>query len=218
MGSVKSIVTLQNLCFSYEKDKVLENISFQIPRGSYIALVGPNGVGKSTLLKLICGLKKPNSGTVQIATDKISYLSQLDVDKSIRYPLNVREIVSLGLRNGPFSFMRHEDWVTVDNWLTMFGLNEFEKRKLSELSGGQQQKARLAKCLISEPDLLLLDEPDTGIDEKSREDIRSILRHLNKEHGMTIILVSHRPEEYGEDCTMVALSENALKEVRHDLA
>jgi zinc transport system ATP-binding protein len=218
MDSVKSIVTLQNLCFSYEKDKVLENISFEIPRGSYIALVGPNGVGKSTLLKLICGLKKPNSGTVQIATDKISYLSQLDVDKSIRYPLNVREIVSLGLRNGPFSFMRHEDWVTVDNWLTMFGLNEFEKRKLSELSGGQQQKARLAKCLISEPDLLLLDEPDTGIDEKSREDIRSILRHLNKEHGMTIILVSHRPEEYGEDCTMVALSENALKEVRHDLA
>lgn len=218
MDSVKSIVTLQNLCFSYEKDKVLENISFEIPRGSYIALVGPNGVGKSTLLKLICGLKKPNSGTVQIATDKISYLSQLDVDKSIRYPLNVREIVSLGLRNGPLSFMRHEDWVTVDNWLTMFGLNEFEKRKLSELSGGQQQKARLAKCLISEPDLLLLDEPDTGIDEKSREDIRSILRHLNKEHGMTIILVSHRPEEYGEDCTMVALSENALKEVRHDLA
>ena len=218
MDSVKSIVTLQNLCFSYEKDKVLENISFEIPRGSYIALVGPNGVGKSTLLKLICGLKKPNSGTAQIATDKISYLSQLDVDKSIRYPLNVREIVSLGLRNGPFSFMRHEDWVTVDNWLTMFGLNEFEKRKLSELSGGQQQKARLAKCLISEPDLLLLDEPDTGIDEKSREDIRSILRHLNKEHGMTIILVSHRPEEYGEDCTMVALSENALKEVRHDLA
>lgn len=218
MDSVKSIVTLQNLCFSYEKDKVLENISFEIPRGSYIALVGPNGVGKSTLLKLICGLKKPNSGTVQIATDKISYLSQLDVDKSIRYPLNVREIVSLGLRNGPLSFMRHEDWVTVDNWLTMFGLNEFEKRKLSELSGGQQQKARLAKCLISEPDLLLLDEPDTGIDEKSREDIRSILRHLNNEHGMTIILVSHRPEEYGEDCTMVALSENALKEVRHDLA
>ncbi len=218
MDSVKSIVTLQNLCFSYEKDKVLENISFEIPRGSYIALVGPNGVGKSTLLKLICGLKKPNSGTVQIATDKISYLSQLDVDKSIRYPLNVREIVSLGLRNGPLSFMRHEDWVTVDNWLTMFGLNEFEKRKLSELSGGQQQKARLAKCLISEPDLLLLDEPDTGIDEKSREDIRSILRHLNKEHGMTIILVSHRPEEYGEDCTMVALSENALKEVHHDLA
>ena len=218
MDSVKSIVTLQNLCFSYEKDKVLENISFEIPRGSYIALVGPNGVGKSTLLKLICGLKKPNSGTVQIATDKISYLSQLDVDKSIRYPLNVREIVSLGLRNGPLSFMRREDWVTVDNWLTMFGLNEFEKRKLSELSGGQQQKARLAKCLISEPDLLLLDEPDTGIDEKSREDIRSILRHLNKEHGMTIILVSHRPEEYGEDCTMVALSENALKEVRHDLA
>lgn len=214
MDGLKPMISLHNLSFSYENDTVLKNVSFEIAKGSYIGLVGPNGVGKSTLLKLICGLKRPTSGSISVGTDKISYLSQLDADKSIRYPLNVREIVSLGLQNKPFHFMRSEDWVTVDNWLTMFGLVEFEKRKLSELSGGQQQKARLAKCLISEPDLLLLDEPDTGIDEKSRQEIREILKHLNAEHGMTIVLVSHRPEEYADDCKMVALSEDGMREVQ----
>ena len=210
----EALITINNLDFHYDDDdRVFSSLTLSIPKGAYYILSGPNGIGKSTLLKLIAGIVKPEKGTVRVSAPRISYLSQLDADKRSSFALNVREIISLGIKNRPFAFMKKVDWQKVDDWLAVFKLTDLKDRRLDELSGGQQQKARLAKCLIAQPDLLLLDEPDTGIDEASREDIRHILAHLNKEHGMTIIVVSHHIEEYGEPCKKMLLSSSDLMEV-----
>ena len=211
----ETIISADGLDFHYdEDDRVFSGLTFSVNKGSYCILSGPNGIGKSTLLKLIAGIDKPDKGSISVSAPRISYLSQLDADKRSSFALNVREIVSLGIKNRPFSFMKTIDWQKVDDWLAVFKLTDLKYRRLDELSGGQQQKARLAKCLITQPDLLLLDEPDTGIDESSREDIRNILSHLNKEHGMTIIVVSHHIEEYGEPCKKMLLSSSDLTEAQ----
>ena len=211
----EAIITINGLNFHYDDDdRVFSNLTLSVPKGAFYILSGPNGIGKSTLLKLIAGITKPDSGSINVSAPRVSYLSQLDADKRSSFALNVREIVSLGIKNRPFSFMKTIDWQKVDDWLAVFKLTDLKYRRLDELSGGQQQKARLAKCLITQPDLLLLDEPDTGIDEASREDIRNILNHLNKEHGMTIIVVSHHIEEYGEPCKKMLLSPSDFKEVQ----
>ena len=211
----EAIITVNGLNFHYDDDdRVFSNLTLSVPKGAFYILSGPNGIGKSTLLKLIAGIVKPDSGSINVSAPRVSYLSQLDADKRSSFALNVREIVSLGIKNRPFSFMKTIDWQKVDDWLAVFKLTDLKYKRLDELSGGQQQKARLAKCLITQPDLLLLDEPDTGVDEASREDIRNILNHLNKEHGMTIIVVSHHIEEYGEPCKKMLLSPSDFKEVQ----
>ena len=177
----KTLIRVNNLSLSLGDDKVLDNISFEIKNGEFIGLIGPNGAGKSTLLKSILGLEPISSGLVENGVKNgAGYVPQRGFMQSQRAPFSVNEIVSLA---------------TSDKTKVIDALNDVDSidlinRKFNELSGGQQQRILIAKSLAGESKLLILDEPTTGVDEKSQDIFFNILKKLT-ERGITIIIVSH---------------------------
>lgn len=191
------VVTLKNVYFSYQDALVLEDISFNINKGEFVGLIGPNGGGKTTLLKLIMGFLKPNSGSIKIfdeppaiASQQISYVPQsLRFDK--QFPISVLELVLGGRLShlpwyGKFS---HADKQAALEALERVGLLEFQHRSFGNLSGGQAQRALIARALASEPRLLLLDEPTASVDTQAEADIYKILKSLQGQ--ITILMVTH---------------------------
>ena len=181
------MISIKNLCFSYTKGSdLLKNINLDIPQGVYVSVLGDNGSCKSTLMKLILGLLSPNSGSIDISSNKISYVPQRLDNFNPDFPITVKEILSthakaIGIKD------RH----CVSDSLGKVNMKNFEKKLIGNLSGGQQQRIFIAKALIGNPDLIILDEPSTGIDEKSQNEIYPILQTLNTEYGKTIISVEH---------------------------
>lgn len=187
------LIKVNKLTARYDNIEAIRDIDLEINEGEYLGIIGPNGGGKSTLLKTILGLVKPVSGTVNIANkDSIGYVPQFAVmDK--KFPITVFEAVLEGKLNKkliPFFRYTKEDKDDVYNMLEKVGLKDFAKRQISELSGGEFQKMLIARALVLKPKLLLLDEPTASVDSASREHIFSLLAQLNKE-GMTVILVTH---------------------------
>lgn len=197
MPEITERVSLNDFTFAYEDGKaVLSHVTCEVLKGDSIAIRGENGAGKSTLLKVIAGLKKPakkeERKKIVNTFSSVGYLSQLDLGGTIF--ASVEEILSLGTEKRPFRFMTKKKKEKISKIAEEFHIEPLLKKKFSDLSGGQKQKVRLAEVLLSEPHLLLLDEPRTGIDETSAKEIRSILEKKHKE-GVTVLLVSH----YGED-------------------
>lgn len=192
---MKEIIA-RNISYHYGDKKVLTDFSFEVHEGDFVLLEGDNGTGKTTLLSLLARLKKPSSGTIENNFEKIGYLSQLDAREKHPIPFSVYEILSMSLPGFNFFFKKKN--TAIEAVLSAFELNECEKKRLSELSGGQQEKVRLAATLLKNPDLLLLDEPTSGMDEKSRIKSEQILMDLHRE-GKTIILVSHIPGNLPKD-------------------
>lgn len=191
-------VWMENLSFTYDGPPVLEEVSLQIPRGDFVSVVGPNGGGKSTLLKLILGLLSPARGTVRVlglppaaARRRIGYVPQ-QAQLDLQFPVSVREVVLMGRlgRRAGWGPYRHEDKARAEAVLAELGLDrEFSRRHFSALSGGQRQRVLIARALVSEPELLLLDEPTANLDAASENDLYELLRELNRR--LTIVLVSH---------------------------
>lgn len=191
---------VQALCVAHPGESTLavNNVSFSIQSGELVALLGPNGAGKSSLLKSIAGLLTPRSGTITVfghartaSQHGVAYLPQRgEIDW--RFPISVRDLVLTG-RYVHLGWLRRpgaHDHVLVDQALERLELSELAQRQIGELSGGQQQRTLLARALVQESDLLLLDEPFNAVDAANREAIAAILRELQHE-GKTALVATH---------------------------
>jgi zinc transport system ATP-binding protein len=184
---------LDHVSFSYEPGvPVLRDVDLVVERGEFVAIAGPNGGGKTTLLRLVLRLEQPTSGRVDRFVRRVAYLPQR-AQAGIDAPLTVRELVSAGRapRTRLFGPLAPGDREAVREAIDRVGLAPLADRRLSTLSGGQQQRAFIAKALAADPELLVLDEPTTGVDVEAQEAIAGLLRQLQDELGMTILYVSH---------------------------
>ena len=191
------IITVRDMSFGYGREKILNNVNFIVEQQEYVGIIGANGAGKSTLMKLILGQLIPDSGEVIVKADSIGYVPQVGFSKVSNFPANVEEIILTGIHKeiGMFHFVKKEHRQRVIDTLTLVGMQDYRKRMLSELSGGQQQRVLIARSLIQNPKLLVLDEPLTGIDKEAGEALYQLLDKLNKEYGMTIVMVTHNMEQ-----------------------
>ncbi len=195
------VVSVKNLTVRYSASDVFSGVSFIVEPGDYVALVGPNGSGKSTLIKTILGLIGPAAGDVFLFDNhisrfdkwhKISYIPQR-LTFNPYFPATVKEVIAMGLIS-KMSFPKtiaksHES--AIDKVLSLMDIADIKKRNIGELSGGQQQRVIIARALINEPELLILDEPTTAVDPDTREKFFHILSDVNKKTNVTIILVTH---------------------------
>ncbi|MBZ0157963.1 MAG: metal ABC transporter ATP-binding protein [Alphaproteobacteria bacterium] len=206
---LETVVSVKNLGVEYNFIEVLSDISFEVQAGDYVGLVGPNGSGKSTLIKSILGLLKPSCGRVEVfgkeisvmkEWDKVGYLPQRMQSFNPHFPSTVEEIVSLGLvskKRFPRR-MGKRDRAAVLQVLEMLNIGDIAHRLIGELSGGQQQRVFIARALINDPELLILDEPTVALDPETRESFFSVLRRLNRERNVTVVLVTHDIGSIGE--------------------
>lgn len=196
-----AILEVKNLSFSYPDKSILHRLSFSVEKNDFLCIVGTNGTGKSTLLKLILNRLTPTEGEVRLFGmnsqkfrdyKKIAYVSQKATDFNADFPATVEEIVSLGLysRRGLFKLPQKEDKEKVKNALERVGMYDYRTRLIGRLSGGQQQRVFIAKALVSEPEMIFLDEPTVGIDVKAVDSICCLLGELNS-GGLTIVMVTH---------------------------
>ncbi len=207
-NSSKPIVHIKHLTKSYRRGEqtvpVLTDITFDIPTGEFIALMGPSGSGKSTLLNLIAGIDKPDSGTLKVGGTDITLLSEGELADwraanigfifqfyNLMPVLTAFENVELPLLLTQLSFKERQERVELA--LAMVGLSDRMEHYPSELSGGQQQRVAIARAFISDPVILVADEPTGDLDRTSAGEILAILDRLNKEMEKTIIMVTHDP-------------------------
>lgn len=200
---MSSIIQVRNLNFGYTSELILKNVNFDIDVGDFVCITGANGCGKSTLLKLLLNIVSPQNGSILIggqptkfnnhATKKISYVPQKSTYFNHDFPATVNEIVDLGI--GPyFSKIFHKKDVRqkkIDDALSKVGMLNFKDKKIGRLSGGQQQRVIIAKALVSNPQILFLDEPTVGIDNCAVNSICCLLGELNTKYKITILMVTH---------------------------
>jgi zinc transport system ATP-binding protein len=183
----------EQVTFAYgHAPPVLRDVDLDVERGEFVAIAGPNGGGKTTLVRLAVGLEQPTSGRVELMVGKVGYLPQR-TQAGIDAPVTVRELVTTGRASrtrllGPLTAA---DRVSVQEAIDRVGLSPHADRRLTTLSGGQQQRAFIAKALAADPELLVLDEPTTGVDVEAQDAIAALLQRLRSELEMTILYVSH---------------------------
>jgi len=219
-------ITLRGVRFGYGAAPILDGVDLAIERGEFAVLAGANGSGKSTLLRLCVGLLRPDRGNVEVLGGSpsdpqvrrhVGYAPQgLRMVTSL--PVSVTEVVAAGLApsKGLFHHMNRTDWGKVNAAIESVGLRDLSAECLFELSGGQQQRAILARALVGEPDVLLLDEPTTGIDQRLRP---ALVRELRSraDAGATVVAVSHDPDEFHEACERIfVLIEGRVEQITHE--
>lgn len=188
-----SLLQCRNLDVGYTSRTVLQGVSLELDRGEVLGIVGPNGSGKSTLIKTLLGVLEPRAGTVHWEGDPdFGYVPQQD-ELDTSWPLNVRELVSMGRfpRRAPFQTLHSEDRGQVDRALEDVGVGVDPTRSIRELSGGQLQRVLLARTVASRPDVVMLDEPTSAVDLKGTAEILRTILRLGNEHEWTTVLVSH---------------------------
>ena len=196
------VLEVKDLSFSYPDKSILHRLSFDVDAGDFMCIVGTNGTGKSTLLKLILNQLSPLEGEIKLLgtnSEKykdfasIAYVSQKATNINRDFPATVEEVVSLGLysKKGLFKRNTKEDKKLIDSALERVGMLDYKHRQIGYLSGGQQQRVFIAKALISNPRIIFLDEPTTGIDIRAVDSICCLLGDLNKNSGITIVMVTH---------------------------
>ena len=187
------ILDIKNLSYQYNSNtKALEDVDLDVSANDFLAIIGPNGGGKSTLLKLILGLLKPQSGKIEkfINNDEIGYVPQ-NTNLNTDFPITALEVVlmgHIGVRRKLFGYSKH-DIECAKHSLTQVGMKGFENRKIGDLSGGQRQRVFIARALCAKPKIILLDEPTASIDVKGQNEIYELLKELNKK--ICIVVVSH---------------------------
>lgn len=214
------VIETEDLWFSYGTEPVLEGVSLTLHQGDVLGLIGPNGSGKTTLLKIIVGLLTPQRGTIRLFGQelgrfreraRVGYVRQRSWDFERNFPASVEELVRMGrvprLRWG---LWREADTEAVERAMRAVHIEELRTRPISELSGGQQQRVFLARSLAQEPDLLLLDEPTAAVDPKIEAEFYELLAQLNRQQGLTIVLVSHDIEAIVKQVTKIACLNKKL--------
>jgi len=193
----KGVVEIDQVGFAYDGDLVLEDVTLTVRDGDFLGVVGPNGSGKTTLLKIILGLIHPLRGKVRVfgrppdrARHLVGYVPQhADLDSS--FPINVTDVILIGRLGKAPRLGRYKkiDRQTAEEAMQEVEIYDLRNRRFGTLSGGQKQRVLMARALVGEPDLLLLDEPTTSVDGRVEQDIYELLKRLNEK--VTIILVSH---------------------------
>ncbi|NTU46558.1 metal ABC transporter ATP-binding protein [Candidatus Roizmanbacteria bacterium] len=196
------LIEVSNLYYAYNDTPVLDHISFSIEKGSYVGIIGPNGGGKTTLLKILLGLLQPKSGTVRVLSKSVSdlkdkyrigYVPQRVADTNIQFPATVQELVESGLtpKKPFFGTLSLKDKKRIEEVMHLARIEPYKNRLISKLSGGERQRVYVARALVSEPQILLLDEPFVGIDVASQNQFYTLLQELNTKEKLTILFVSH---------------------------
>lgn len=189
-----NLIEIKNLTLGYGKDIVLKNINLDIEENDFICVVGPNGSGKSTLIKGILGLIKPIKGKVIFNSLKQNYIGYMPQESKVdsNFPASVMEIVlsaTLNQHKG-FFYSKEQKELALNN-LKILGIEKLKDRSFCDLSGGQRQKVLLARSLCSTNKLLILDEPSNNLDSKSKKELYKLIVDLNKNHNITIIMITH---------------------------
>jgi zinc transport system ATP-binding protein len=191
------VIEIRRLSFAYNRQPVLEEVDLTIERGDFVAVIGPNGGGKTTLLKLMLGLLQPMSGTVSImnqsadrASHHIGYVSQ-DVAVNRGFPITALEVALMGKLTPGYHWhrQRRQDRLEALAALEKMGMDGYAQRRIGELSGGQRQRVFIARALLTHPDILLLDEPTANVDPEGQAELYELLKELNRE--VTVVVVSH---------------------------
>jgi len=201
-GPMEPLISLDNVDFAYRETLVLKRVALQVFPGTTLGLIGPNGGGKTTLIRLLLGMLEPTRGSIQIAGltpaqavrrgDVVGYLPQTPRLPE-QFPINVRQLVRLGLagKTGLLRGYLREDIQFVESLFDVIGIRDLAETPIGELSGGQLQLALIARALAPRPRLLLLDEPTTGIDQLAQQRFIESLGRLKAQMDLTVVLVSH---------------------------
>jgi ABC-type cobalamin/Fe3+-siderophores transport system ATPase subunit len=218
---VPDAIELVDVTVRYRQHVALRNVSLKVAAGEFVGIVGPNGAGKTTLLTLLNGLNRPSSGTVRVlgidmlagnasaARKKAGYVAQLEnIDPLM--PMSVRDVVMIG-RYGTLGLLKRpgkDDWRIVDECLKLVGVSHLAARPIGQISGGEQQRVAIARCLAQEPQLMLLDEPTASLDWNARHEIMDLVRKVHDARGLTTLLITHHLSTVPETCDRVVMMKD----------
>jgi len=217
------VIDIENAVVSYREDVALRGVSLKVHSGEFVGIVGPNGAGKTTLLTIANGLGKLLSGRVWVLGDyltpgnghslrkKVGYVAQIQsIDP--RMPMNVREVAMIGRYGllGLFHRPGKHDWKIVDEMLELVGMTHLARRPIGHLSGGEQQRVAIARCLAQEPELLLLDEPTASLDWRAKTDILELVKLIHASRRLTTLFVTHDLGSLPIACDRVLLVKDGL--------
>jgi zinc transport system ATP-binding protein len=202
MKFVSPVFEVKNLFFEANGQQILKEISLSILPGDYCAIIGPNGGGKTTLIRLLLGLEKPTKGTIKLFGQplnrfkrwhKIGYVPQRAAQLDQSFPATVLEVVKMGRIASQRLFSRESkaDKAAIEEAMVKMDVIDIKDKLIGELSGGQRQRVMIARALASQPEVLILDEPNTGVDAVSQNRFYRLLKELNDEAGMTIVFITH---------------------------
>ncbi len=219
-------LVFEGVTFAYGATLAVEDISLTIEKGDAVALIGPNGSGKTTLVRLAMGLERPQKGSVRLFgmdvhrfSDwrRVGYVPQSASAFAVRFPATVSDVVALGEYRGfqPSALLRRGVTPSTEEALRTVGLWNYRRRLISELSGGQQQRVLIGRALVHNPDLLVLDEPTTGVDKPGQEEFHALLRQLRQTRAVTTLLVSHDIGVVFHEATKVACINCRLQFFAH---
>ncbi|MGZ5208456.1 MAG: metal ABC transporter ATP-binding protein [Sulfuricurvum sp.] len=216
-----SLFDVNHLNFEREGTLVLKEATFQILPGEYCAIIGPNGGGKTTLVRLLLGLEKLTSGEIKLFGvsqnrfkdwSRIGYVPQRSALVDSTFPATVQEVVGMGryARRGIFGFESAGDKAAIVEAMELMGVADLSGRLIGNLSGGQRQRVMIARALASNPDVLIVDEPNTGVDVESQHRFYELLRTLNRTKKMSILFITHDIGVIAEDITRVLFVNQTL--------
>jgi ABC-type Mn2+/Zn2+ transport system ATPase subunit len=216
-------IEIEKAVVSYREDIALRGVSLKVRRGEFIGIVGPNGAGKTTLLTIVNGMGKLLHGQVCVLghmltpgnghglRKKVGYVAQAQsIDP--RMPMDVREVAMIGRygRLGLFQRPGRHDWEIVDTALELVGMSHLARRPIGHLSGGEQQRVAIARCLAQEPEIFLLDEPTASLDWKAKTDILELVKQIHDVRGLTTLIVTHDLSALPVACDRVVLMKEGL--------
>ena len=202
-------IEIKNLKFGYNENLILKGVNLDLDQGDFAVISGENGSGKSTLIKLILGELKKDHGSIKLFGidmedfknfDKIGYVPQVNEAIKVAFPVSAREYVGLNLYKefSIFKTITKKSKSKIENTFSTLKIKDLIDRPVNTLSGGQAQRVMIARAMVNNPDILILDEPTVGIDQKSKEDFLDLLVHLNTHHGISILMITHEMEILGD--------------------
>jgi ABC-type Mn2+/Zn2+ transport system ATPase subunit len=212
-------IEVEGISYSYGSREVLDQVSFQVPQGSFVALIGPNGAGKSTVLRLLLGILRPHKGRIRILGkppgeqgQPIGYVPQ-GIELPRGFPISVKDVVLMG-RYGNLGLFRRPgapDRARAVDALESVGMATLAERRFQDLSGGQRQRVLIARALVSEPCLLILDEPTAGLDPAARARFYAQVCDLQRARGLTLFCASHDVEDVAQHAQNLILLDHTVK-------
>lgn len=202
-------IEIKDLKFGYNENLILKNVNLSLDEGDFAVIAGENGSGKSTLIKLILGELKKDGGSIKLFGidmedfknfDKVGYVPQLNEAIKVAFPVSAREYVGLNLYKefSIFNTITKKSKSKVENTFATLNIENLIDRPFNKLSGGQAQRVMIARAMVNNPDILILDEPTVGIDQKSKEDFLDLLVHLNTHHNISILMITHEMDILGD--------------------